>query len=168
MAEDPIFFSIILFCWLFISAMVFLNLFIAMMSTTYQQVTDASIQYSRMCRAQAITTLLRDIEPRKRWQFERDILKQLDFESQGNELFPQESYDDQDEEPDDIPNLRKKLYERINQTHETISSLRDDIVASRAIAENNKHFISKIWAVEQENSLPNVEFADAYARIRNQ
>lgn len=92
---EPVTASIMVVMWIFLSGIIFLNLFIAMMATTFQNVQDAGHLYAAMESATAVVQDLRDMHSSEIQKRYIQILYELDFDQPGEERFSTEAYDDE-------------------------------------------------------------------------
>ena len=123
--------AIIVIFWLFLSGIVFLNLFIAMMSTTFQNVHDASARFAAMERATAVVQDMRDRSHRKTLEVYASLLGELDFDGPGEERFKSEFFDDPDDEDLTLPNLRIELLGSVSRNQESLFTLQKDLLEIR-------------------------------------
>jgi hypothetical protein len=120
--------ALIVIVWIFLSGIVFLNLFIAMMSTTFQNVHDASARFSAMERATSVVQDMRDRNHTNTRKVYASLLRTMDFDGPGEERFKSEFFDDPDDEDLTLPNLRIELLGSVSRNQESLFTLQKDLV----------------------------------------
>lgn len=130
--------AILWIVWVFLSALVFLNLFIAMMSNTYQLVQDDCNRIAVMQRASTVVSMMRTRSREERRKERLQVLASLDENGCGRERYLSKFFDDPDDEGDDHErNIRLEILSSVNSARSAISRLEGK--ASEADAKERKN-----------------------------
>eukprot|EP01135_Chromosphaera_perkinsii_P002672 Nk52_evm40s226 gene=Nk52_evmTU40s226 len=105
-AAEPILAPIYVSLWIFISGILFINLFIAMMSTTFQIVYDNSKAIAAMQRAGAILTSEESLSQDDRSKHLQKLAKDASEENPDVEFYDD---DEADEDDESLINLREQI-----------------------------------------------------------
>mmetsp|Transcript_13275 Transcript_13275/g.33920 ORF Transcript_13275/g.33920 Transcript_13275/m.33920 type:complete len:1540 (-) Transcript_13275:461-5080(-) len=143
--------AILWMVWVFLSALVFLNLFIAMMSNTYQLVQDDSNRIAVMQRCITVVSMGRNRTAEERREQRLTILANIDENGCGRERYLSKYYDDPDDDgPDHERNLRLEILSGVNATRSAIARLDGDVSEGASKERKNRKLV-KILARNVDN-----------------